>query len=1077
MAAKQVNIRCPECNAPVRLELGFWHFGKQKCPKCGKGIPLKQKGMQAMRCPSCENDVMYPASEGEESLCPVCNRPLFAGKTIEVVCPECGIVNRVPADSKDAECVICKHRFTVADQTARAEAAEDERAYVIKGPSDPNAMIWQHPLDAFPYRSRLIVSEGMWALCLQNGECRYPVGPGSYPLNESPLKGEQRFDAAVNGEETVFSTQVFFVRSRIPHAFLWGTPTAIRLHDADGEAEARMSGRLNVNVVDPKAFAGLTGYRSQSLDELTRTMGDSPESESPLVSLLRHTVCQALEETLQPMVDSRGWKLSALSGRTAEIAQEVRARMDMELDVRGLQVDQLVIQQLRCDETAESKANREKNAEKLKRRETLLRQVERWLDWSTEPIAVHMKDNPTLSAEITLGGGVNLRLTDPERLMERPAAREWLEKGASDADVAKFFTGMINNLLMNALFDVLQPMIDDTGADVRELGRYFGYLRSSMSDTLNQALFEWGLRVENFSLQQRRLEKSAALAKLTQMASYKSESLIEKEMQAFTRSLELDNAAADSDHRVQLRGVNSREYSAMTDLDLADARTADQAADVTEELTIKKMAREERLRRYQKDLQNAHEDDDDDRRQQKALRGLDNAAEIESRKRQIAANARQSGFDESYADWQRQSRLEDEKFMRDLRTQELRQDAAIQTSRRAAEARRADERDNLEQRRMMSDIVRKIEQSNLDWQQKLDAYERLKRNTDADDGEARQVSSARAEADASYVREHLKLTLSREENDFLEEQAQRADAREERRQQLEHAREMEARQNEIALQMELLRMEHDQQEKADAAQQRIREQEMEIDKLKLMMSHYERMAELRSRDAAADRSADDRRTSMDMDHELDKLRLTLGHEEAMGRQNVDAIDILSGADAVRAKVDREYAERYAQRDQEAEQARRAAREQREDQYADRAEALLKQMWSIQSSLKSLELENDREYLRGRAEADKAEAKRRRSDMDELIHEVQKLAKKIDGKVAASKAEADGKRKSLVDKLSDAAREAEADKERKLESLIDRLIVKSDTSTSPFMQTRDCPLCGKQVYVGTTICPFCGNPIQ
>ena len=1076
MAAKKVMLRCPGCDELVTLDTGFWHnIGKQKCPKCREGISLKRKGMEAMSCPGCGNSVMYDARK-DNVKCPVCSKPLRSGGVQEVICPKCGIVNRVPVGQTEVTCMICETAFSVEAQQAREEASESDRAYVIKGPEDPSVILWKHPLDAFPYRSRLIVNEGMWALCLQNGECRYPVGPGSYPLNESPLKGEQKFDAAVSGEETVFSTQVYFVRRRIDHNFPWGTPAPLRVRCRDGEAQMIMSGRVSVNVSDPKAFAELVGYGSHSLDALTRTMGDGPDAkESPLVTLLRQSVCDAVGRAAPALAEANEWKVSALSVHAAEIAQEARSILDMELDVRGLKVDQLVIQNLRCEETAESKANREKNEAQRKGREALLRQAERWLNWTAGPVSVHMKDNASLSAEVTLGGGISLRLADPERLLSRPAAKQWLDEGAPEGTVERYFTDMINQLAMNALFDLLQPMIDETNADVRELTRYYGYLRASMTDLLNQALFDWGLTVENFSMQQRRLEKSPALSKLTQLSGFKSESLIEKEMQAFTRSLELDNAEADSGHRVQMRTVESQERAAMTDLDVTDAQTADRAADIAADLAVKKLARDERLRRYQQDIQDSAEDDADARRQQKALRGLDNAAELDARKRQIGADVRRSGFDESYADWQRQTRLEEEKLASQLRIQQMRQDAAIQTSRRDASARREDEREDLEHRRMLGEITRKIDQSDLDWEQKLDAYARLKLNADADDRESRKVSGARAEADAEYIRSHLKTVLSREESDFLEEQAQRAEDREERRRQRQYAREMEARRESVAWQMELLRMEHEQQDKAEAAQQRIRDQQMEIDKLKLTLGHYERVAD---RQADAERSG----RAADRQYELDKLTLTLDHDEAMGRQRVDTVDILAGAEAVRTQVEKEYAERFARRDQEAEEKRRAEKARREDQYADRAEALLRQMWDIQKSLKGLELENDREYIRGRAQVDTAAASRRDSDLEQLIQEVQKLAGKVE-KVRTRQKEQDRQNEQTrklaeVELLKSLLSKSAGKEPAKVKYTVDPTIpVEPTPSFTAGGSTLKCPHCGHPVYKQTVICPYCNKPVQ
>lgn len=1045
MAAKKVMLRCPECDGLVTLDTGFWHnIGKQKCPNCREGISLKRKGMEAMRCPSCGNSVMYDARKQDVD-CPVCSKPLRSGGVQEVICPKCGIVNRVPTGETEATCMICETTFPVEAQLAREKAAESDRAYVIRGPEDPSMVMWKHPLDRFPYRSQLIVQEGMWALCLQNGECRYPAGPGSYPLNESPLKGEQRFDAAANGEETVFSMQVYFVRKRIDNHFRWGTPTPMRVRCEDGEAEVRMSGQLSVMVSDARAFAGMVGYRDHTLNELTRMMGDGPDAqESALVTLLRQSVCDALGSVVPALAQENGWKIGSLEAHRAEIARKAQEKLDLALDVRGLKADTLTIQNVSCEETAESRAERERNAARRRNRESLLRQAEGSLNWTAEPVSVHMKDNTALSAKVTLGGWISLRVTEPDRLLSRPVAQKWLKDGVDRGEVETHFTHMVEELVMNALFDLLQPMIDDTNADVRELTRYYEYLRASMTDRLNQALYDWGMAVESFSMQQRKMDESAALSMLTRLTGFKSESMIEQEMKAFTRKLEMENATDDSDHRMRMRTLQSQEHAAMTDLDIADAQTDDRAADMAAELTVKRLARDERVRRYQQEIQYSAEDDADARRQQKALRDLDNAAALDARRREIGAEARRSGFDESYADWQRQNRLEEEKLTSRLRMQQIQQDADEQSRRRSAEARRADEQEEQEHRRMLGEIARKIDQSDLDWQQKLDAYARLKRNADADDAESHRMSSARAEAGADYIREHLKTVLSREESDFLEEQARRAEDREEHRRQQEYAREMETRREAVAWQMELLRMEHEQQDKAEAAQQRILDQQAEIDKLKLMLDHYEHMSD---HQAGAERSGRD----ADRRYELDKLKLTLDHDEVMGSQRVETADILARAESVRAQAEKEYAERFARRDQEAEEKRRAEKAQREDQYADRAEALLKQMWDIQKSLRSLELENDRESIRAQAAVGRHDG-----DLARLIREVEQLARKVN---RAQKKAADPQG---MDDLM-----------KKLSSMTDA----PKPAYTPPEPERKCPHCGHPVYKHTIVCPYCNREVR
>ena len=379
---------------------------------------------------------------------------------------------------------------------------------------------------------------------------------------------------------------------------------------------------------------------------------------------------------------------------------------------------------------------------------------------------------------------------------------------------------------------------------------------------------------------------------------------------------------------------------------LDDAQSSDEISETLSELQQRALARAERLRRYEADLLADAEDSDAQRDHQRALHALDNDAEIAARKDQIASDVKLRSVDETYAEWQRQSRLEEERLNAELRADEIRQRGRLDAERRDADAHRQEELTDADHRRMMGEILRKIEQSDFDWQQKLDAYERLFRNARAQDDAQNTVTAAKADADAAYAREHLKHVLSSEENDLLEALNRRAEEREERRSKAEFARDMERKEREVAQKMAQLRMEYDHQAAADAAQERLAAQAIELEKLKLTLAHY----------------------------------------EAMGSQN---------AETVRAQVEHEYAEKHDAAQREEESRRREDRERREDQYAQRAEDLLKQMWDIQKSLKMMQLENDREYAAGRAQVDQTAAAQPKDDRtEELIQSMRKMAETL-----------------------------------------------------------------------------------
>lgn len=980
--AKKVNIRCSECDTIVQLEHGLWGWKKEKCPKCGNAIKMKDERMQVVECPHCKNEVVYDALKGDQNVCPVCQTPL-QGKAEEqrfefVPCPHCGVKAQIKIGQEKHTCAVCHQEFDVKEVLAHIHSVATE-PFIIEGPVDPNLIIWQHPLNSFPFKSRLIVSEGTTALCLQDGECRYPVGPGSYPLEKSPLTTAQKLDAALEDSDVTFSTKVFFVRNSIPHSFLWGTMSPPRVLSADGETEVevRASGSLTLNIAEPKAFVDLVGYRSQTVGDLTAQadLDDIHSKDAVLVELVRVTVNRAIAETLPKLALENRWNVMQLDRYKTEIEAAVRMAASDEFEYHGLRIGNFALRDFRVEEIADSAERRAKKLENEQRVAQLRRQIESWIQWTTIPAVIHMKDDPTLSAELTLGGTCKLNIIDTERLMDRSEVKQWITSDVSNEVIEKYFTNMLNSMLQNVVYDVVQPMIDDTGADIRELTRYYGYLRDTMSAYLNRTLGVYGLAVENFTMQQRELKKSTALEKMTRFASYKTETNIEEEVRRFNQKVELNQAVDASNQRINLKSIDTDEQREMGRLNVTDAQNADEIAETMTDLEIRAMDRAERLRRHREDQRIAAEDEAEQRRFSKEMRTLDQSAQLAERKDQIgyAANAR--SFDETLANQQRDSRLTEDKIKADIHMEEIKQRGELDAEQRAAAARRMAERDDADQKRLVGEILRKIEQSDFDWRQKLEEYDRLRRNLQVRDDAENLGVRTKSEVDASYSRRHLDNVLTKEEKELMEEIALRDEERAERVKRNELARQLEINKFGIAYEMEKLRFEAEQADKEAAAQERIHAQEIEIEKLQMMLAHY----------------------------------------EEMGRQGVDTTRIQSAAETVRTRVENEYAAKHAQEIQEAEARSRREQAEREDVYADRAERLLKQAWEIQESLQKMQLINERVHDEGRARVDVAEAHGKSSTekayierlndqkFNELLQAIEKMTKtltRVESKVSS-----------------------------------------------------------------------------
>ena len=923
---RMINIRCSECDTIVQLERGWFGWRKRPCPKCSREISFKEERMQVVHCAHCENDVVYDTLLGKANLCPVCGKPLLGNveepRFTEVPCPKCGVKMRIGHGEGPCTCQLCGHVFDAKSVLRKEEASVNQDACVIRCGGDEQTLIWKHPLDRFPFKSQLIVNAGMTALFIKNGVCEYPVGPGNYLMENTPMTMEQKLNREFDASGSmVFVTDVFFVQSRIHREFAWGTPNPPEIRDADGENAVivRASGKLSLGICNARLFAEWAGYRTWTVQEL------AGEVNSRLCVLVREKISNIFNEELQALVIERKWDVLRLKDYSGELRRFIRGRADEELRAYGLEIKDYGIEGLAIEKTAET-VRRELEAEKgEEQRKRLRSRVERNIQWTADPLPVHMKGDSALAAEVVLCGTCTLRIADIEKLEALAETEEWKEETAADQAASAYFSRLIGGLLTGMLNDILQPMIDDCGADVRELNRYFSYLRTSVSNYLNQELFSRGMYAADFTIRQKELSKSAVLAKQTELLSFRAETSIAEEMRRFTQNLEYVQADETAEHRVRIKQIGLEEKRQNAELDAVGARIDAQQEELRTTLELERRERAERLRRF----------DEEQRRG------------AERRESAYQSEVEKTSFEETYAQWKRENQLAEEKLRADIRTREIRHGADINLQKMSSSALREDELLDTQQKHLIGEILRKIEESDFDWKQKLDAYERLTRNTQLKDEVENTRFREETEAGTAYTWGRLKHLLTDEENELLEKVKRSEEERQERLHRAEFARDMEEKKFAVAHEMELLQLENEQKEKERAMEERLHSQEAEIERLKL----------------------------------------TLAHDEAMGQQQseTEKEKIRSEAEAVRAKAENEYV-----REQQ------SSREQRADSYAQRAEDLLRRMWDIQQTIETLRLENEREYNAGRANVDEKWARNMSGDrIEELIAYMEMLAEGLD----------------------------------------------------------------------------------
>lgn len=1158
--AKKLILPCPKCKTMVTLEKGFMgiRWKKSQCPnpECNCEVTIDDR-TQLVECPHCHEAVSYDVTKGAAEKCPHCGanmkETLSKKKLVPVECPHCHVVNLVEDDGEQYQCMVCDGIFNSSKAVAKKQASDGENAYVIQC-EQPDYGVWKHPLNYFPYRSQLVVSEGVWGVCLQNGECRYPVKGGIFPLNESVLTKEERFDAAVQGKTEGFSTEIYFVSTRIPHEFKWGLANPPMISDGRTEVSAFANGVVQVVVVDPKAFLDFIGYRDQKFDDMLTQcdMDVAGSRDSLLINRMRDLSCRTFSAAVKQLVAENEWDPMDLEFKTYDVEVRQRELLDEELAGYGLRVDDLKVNKIMPKATERSVKERERAEAEQASRDRIRLQVEKWFDFETLPANIHMKDNISMSATLTLCGRCSLYVRDLDQLLSRAQVQQWMKTKATDTEVEKFLLTEVKSQLNNAQSDLLQKLINATNADVRELAPFFGEIREQMCGYLNAALSKWGLGVESFALQQKSLVKSKALEMFGDLNEYKFTSTIARELESLQRENDLASATAEAEQRMKMRNLKSQEKQFMGRMDVADAQDDARNLDAMTDVQISTLNSEERLRQHKEALQEAAIDHQDARKHQKTMQGMAYANDIAVAKESYISQSSQRAFEEAMTKQQRDQLLDENKIMAGLKLNHQVEDfqlkskvqldtfvqtSAIEYDKRAQQATHEAARSEAEQKRIMGSIFRKIEESDFDWQQKMDAYRRLLANTALEDAAIESVTVAKAAADVKkiqatsdaeetkirtdadayykrtwaqtdadaaivtanadldinkkrtdlgYTAGHLKNLLTKEENDLIEEMQMRSEQRSERRAQAQFVRQMQAQREAVAHEMELLNVQVKMQQAQDAMAERIYNQQAEIEKLQIMLAHYEEMADKSAEVATAQLAAattqavaghavDEAAKADAMDHELAKMRLTFAHEQVMGKQGVQTTEILSTAETVRALAEQEYARLHAEKAAKDAQRLETEKQLRDDKFTLQAKGLLEKMMDLDAAIKSKQLDVEHDYHAGRAEVDKAAVQAPgQNKVDDLIKSTEKLLEEI-------KKPANDPIQTLIAAKLLGSDSALADLFGG-DSAKTRIVVKGrkdkepDPAAQPGVDSQ-CPLCKKPLAKWASFCTYCNRIVR
>ena len=966
MAKKSAVIACPECGTVANIEYGglFGNTVRCKNPKCGYKFNIKKESTKIVNCPSCRCDVVYDALKGGDQRCPNCHALLngtMPKKYESKRCPRCGQYNDVSTEDKVCTCFHCGNTFSIKPESS-------DSPLLIEPRFGSEYMIWQYrdkdnnPTNRYPIASRLIVPEGMTALLLRNGVCKQPVQPGSYLLSDSRLGLQDQLVMAMANPDELITVDIFFVRDQFPNTVAFSdTPAPIENAEGIISGTLAIGGHSTVRVVNAKLFADFVGYQTYTEEKLFEP---NPNTRQPskLRLKLRDPAFSGVVQAAKELAKRNGWVDKQIELHREEIQRAACQYANQDLEAVGLQVTDIVLSPLQFIPDPE----KEKHEENWR---AIQRYTEQLKHWVSLPMNIHMKDDATLSAVLALEGTYQLVIEDQKKYMHISQVDDWIRNGTGEGTVNDYCVTRINELLKNVLPNVIQSYIDDANADIRELQSHYHQLRSITEGYVKNQLAVDGLGIRSFVMEQKSLTLSQALQMKTSFASHQTVSGISLDQHAFDQKMSVQHNAVDMQTALELDSLNLKAELRKDENDALREELRNRQEARRAGYGLASMDRQHDLEKHERDLKHSDLDEEQLYQQKKMEESVTRQANLDELTDRIRMQAKLRSAEELRAEWEQKKQMEEAQLDAEIRQAEKKHAAGIRSQQTDMQARQQTRLSEAENQRMLGDIMRRIAESDLDLKEKLDAYERLCQNNKALDEMQHITDMAKTKADAQYSMDHARLTLSQEENALLEDMARQAEEREERCKQAEFQREMQQRETQILHEMEKLKLEYDQEAKAAEMEERLFNQQAEIEKLKLMLEHYTQT----------------------------------------NRQDTDAKVAIATADSIRAQAEREYELKKADEAREEAQRQERARNEREDKYSAQAERLLTQMWEIQATLDKSRIETDQKRVEGQAQADVARAQAEGSkDMQALIRSLEKMVNTLNNSVRRNERQQPGR---------------------------------------------------------------------
>lgn len=799
-------------------------------------------------------------------------------------------------------------------------------------------------------------------------------------------------------------------------------------------ADYSFEGTARLSVTDEKKFFEIPEIQSLANDVkaaedfFSRALGDS----------VRTTIAPAA----QSLISENRIPVLELYLHTSQLADSLKSRIQERFMLAGTELDFI-----RLDPPKHRESDSLNRALEMdERKKKLIRYAEKTIKLETESISVHMKGQPGLKADVTFQVECNLKVNDEGKFFESSEMQEFLNSTpfVDEQAVNRYYASRIINHFSAKLAGVTQNMIDRYEWDVRELQKYTEELKAPAIDTLNMLISDWGMRVGSAYLHHTRVIQSEELKLQGDLERYKARKGIEVGETVITNQATVEQEESNAGTAMKLDDIQTEEYVHKAGNKITQKETDEKVKDAENKHAVAGINRKETL---------------EEAEHQGTLRDIQRKTEIEVSVIQGGAAVDEANDMRDAARTQRGYEDENRKQLHEQELSKAAQDAKFRLeeaeeehNRRLAEIRHETGLDDAKFKETLNGILRRIEESDLEWRKKLEEYARLSRQLGVQDAQDARRAAAETDAEieritgkAEYDVASMKtaagyeagikgVELSREQAELQEKINRYAEDRYERKLAADFSRRER---------MAILTFEQNLEDRRQKAE--------------------EELARLKEQHAETQREREYQAKIEEMKAQIEELKIKMETERTKIREEAGLGKAQSANDARAKEAESKY---LAEKETE--------RKQRENSMMDRAESLFRYVQDIQTAMEQARMD-----LQKHADDNETSIRKDYADVEKIraagMNEQQRaeIISKLDAleKELARRGEKDGSNRYSDEEYSKLV--------KKIHELIDAIHKDHDSieeirrGLKTIMNSRTCWKCGANVAKNTRYCSNCG----